>query len=356
MRVLVTGGLGFIGTCVVQCLVAAGHDVRILDSLRPDVHKAASAPHRTDAEVLVADLRDAAAVDRALGGVEAVVHLAAKVGLGVDAADLPDYAGSNDLGTAELLAGMARAGTPHLTLASSMVVYGEGLGRCPEHGCVRPGARSAQALRAGTFEAPCPVCGRPLGPLLVAEDAPIDPRNAYASSKFAQEMYAGNWARLTGGTLAVLRYHNVYGPGLPRDTPYAGVAALFLSALRRGVAPRVFEDGGQRRDFVHVADVAAATVAATVAAPPAQSTVRAFNIGSGVVRTVGELATALAAAVGGPQPVVTGQFRLGDVRHITADSTRARTELRWRPQVDFGTGMAELAGVTELRPLPAAGR
>ena len=143
--------------------------------------------------------------------------------------------------------------------------------------------------------------------------------------------------------MAALRYHNVYGPGMPRDTPYAGVAAIFSSALRAGRPPRVFEDGGQRRDFVHVADVAAATVAAAEHQLPAGQ-LRAFNVGSGTPRTVGELATALARALGGPAPVVTGEFRLGDVRHITADSSRARAELGWQPRREFEAGMAELAG------------
>jgi dTDP-L-rhamnose 4-epimerase len=287
-------------------------------------------------------VRDAIALDRALVGVEAVLHLAAKVGLGVDVGDLPDYASSNDAGTAELLAAMARAGVPHLTLASSMVVYGEGIGLCPEHGKVAPAPRTEAALSAGKFDPPCPVCGRALDVALVGEDAPLDPRNAYASSKVAQEFYANNWARVTGGSAVFLRYHNVYGPGMPANTPYAGVAAIFASALRRGEAPRVFEDGAQRRDFVHVRDVAAATV---LACEKHREGVRAFNVGSGTPRTVGEMANALSSALKGPGPVVTGQYRLGDVRHITADSSRLRRELGWAPQIDFVDGMRELAEI-----------
>ena len=279
-------------------------------------------------------------LDRALLGVEAVVHLAAKVGLGVDVSDIPDYASSNDVGTAELLAAMARAGVKRLTLASSMVVYGEGVGLCPEHGPVRPGPRVETALAAGSFEPPCPICGRSLRTKLVDESTPLDPRNAYATSKVAQEFYASNWARVTGGSVAALRYHNVYGPGMPRDTPYAGVAAIFTSALRRGEAPKVFEDGGQRRDFVHVRDVAAATV---LACEKHANGVRAFNVGSGTPRTVGDMAAALAHALNGPLPTVTGHYRLGDVRHITADSARLRSELVWKPQVDFSDGMIEMA-------------
>jgi len=340
MRVLLTGGAGFIGRHVLRALAARGHAVRVLDSLRPDVHGEGATKSIEGAELMVADVRDAAAIDAALRGVDAVVHLAAKVGLGVAVGDMPDYASSNDAGTAELLAGMARADVGRLTLASSMVVYGEGLGRCPEHGEVRPAARVEAQLKAGQFEPPCPVCGKPLQSALVDERAPLDPRNAYATSKVAQEFYAANWARVTGGAVAALRYHNVYGPGMPRDTPYAGVAAIFTSALRNGQAPQMFEDGQQRRDFVHVRDVAAATV---LACERHAAGVRAFNVGSGTPRSVGEMAAALARALHGPPPVVTAHYRLGDVRHITADSSRLRGELGWRPQVDFADGMAELA-------------
>jgi dTDP-L-rhamnose 4-epimerase len=311
-----------------------------LDSLRKDVHSCEKSEPSAPGSFIHADVRDAEAMDRALKGVEAVIHLAAKVGLGVDVGDLPDYASSNDVGTAELLAAMARAGVRRLTLASSMVVYGEGFGMCESHGAVVPAPRSESALASGKFEPPCPICGSVLATMLVNEEAPFDPRNAYATSKVAQEYYCRNWSRSTGGSVAALRYHNVYGPGMPRDTPYAGVAAIFTSALRKGDAPKVFEDGRQRRDFVHVRDVASATVAAC---EQHHEGVRAFNVGSGTPRTVGEMAAALAKALNGKSPVVTGQFRLGDVRNITADSSRLRNELSWQPGVDFETGMRELA-------------
>ena len=340
MKVLLTGGAGFIGRHVLRELLGRGHEVRVLDSMRNDVHGAGNWRPDDGVELTVGDVRDPAVIAQALVGVEAVLHLAAKVGLGVDIGDLPDYASSNDVGTAQLLAAMARQGVMRLTLASSMVVYGEGVGHCVEHGAVTPGPRTEKALAAGKFEPPCPHCARPLAVALVSETAPLDPRNAYATSKVAQEFYAGNWSRVTGGAVAALRYHNVYGPGMPRDTPYAGVAAIFVSALRQGEAPKVFEDGGQRRDFVHVRDVAAATV---LACENHTSGARAFNVGSGVPRTVGEMAGALSQALKGPRPAVTGQYRLGDVRHITADSSRLRGELNWRPQVEFTDGMAELA-------------
>ena len=341
MRILVTGGAGFIGQHVVRGLMARNHDVRLLDSLRPDVHGADSDwQPPSGVELQRGDVRNAAIVDQALGGIDAVIHLAAKVGLGVDVGDLPDYASSNDVGTAELLAGMARAGILRLTLASSMVVYGEGEAICPEHGSVRPAPRLEASLAAGDYEPPCPHCGRPLAVKLVDEETPFDPRNAYATSKVAQEFYASNWARVTGGSVAAMRYHNVYGPGMPKDTPYAGVAAIFLSALRRNVAPMVFEDGGQRRDFIHVRDIAAATI---YACEQHVAGVRAFNVGSGTPRTVGQMAEALAKALNGPMPVVTGRYRLGDVRHITADSSRLVAELGWATSMSFEDGMTELS-------------
>ncbi|CAL9286865.1 dTDP-L-rhamnose 4-epimerase [Streptomyces sp. SudanB66_2053] len=323
---LVTGGAGFIGSHVVTALRERGHDPVVFD-VRSDP---------------AADVRAPDAVRAALVGVDAVCHQAAMVGLGTGFADAPEYVSRNDLGTAVLLTAMAEAGVGRLVLAGSMVVYGEGRYVCAEHGVVRPGPRAEADLAAGRFEPPCPVCGAALAPGLVAEDAPADPRNVYATTKLAQEHLAAAWARVTGGSAVSLRYHNVYGPGMPRDTPYAGVASFFRSALARGEAPRVFEDGDQRRDFVHVRDVASANVAALEADPRA-GVLTAYNTGSGIPHTVGDLAHALAEAHGGPSPVVTGEFRLGDVRHITADSARLRAELGWKPEITFEEGMREFA-------------
>ncbi len=350
MLVLVTGGAGFIGSRITGGLLAAGHGVRVLDALLPAAHRVDPGPPPAGAEFVRADVRDREAVDRALNGVDAVCHQAAMVGLGKDFADAPDYVGCNDLGTAVLLAAMAARRVGRLVLAGSMVVYGEGRYTCDRHGTVRPGPREPAALAAGRFEPPCPVCGADLRPGLVTEDAPADPRNVYAATKLAQEHLAAAWARATGGTATSLRYHNVYGPGMPRDTPYAGVASLFRSALERGEAPRVFEDGGQRRDFVHVADVAGANLAA-LAAPGSPGASRAYNVGSGTPHTIGEAATELAALRGGPEPVVTGDYRLGDVRHVTASSAAIRADLGWSARIGFAEGMAEFA----TAPLRATG-
>ncbi|MDJ0351042.1 NAD-dependent epimerase/dehydratase family protein [Cryobacterium sp. PH29-G1] len=418
-HLLITGGAGFIGSAIVDAALARGYRVRVLDSLRADVHGIAPAPAslsvpgpgpdtgpriehgpafraraRNSAaaaaaagldprvEFVLGDVTDPATVERALENIDLVCHQAAKVGLGVDFADAPDYVHSNEVGTAVLLAAMAARGIRRLVLASSMVVYGEGSYRGP-NGFTRPGPRRASDLDAGRFDPLDLATGWPLEPVLVSETDPLDPRNVYASSKLGQEYLATAWARSTGGRVAALRYHNVYGPGMPQNTPYAGVASLFRSAIERGEAPRVYEDGRQRRDFVHVRDIAAANIVALdftapdfraptvsarsftapngeapdIAAGDASNTAatdsgtfRAFNVGSGIVHTIGDMATALAAAAGGPPPVVTGQYRLGDVRHITASSERLRQELGWSAQVSFADGMREFA----TAPLRAA--
>ena len=352
MTLLITGGAGFIGGAIVDAALAAGHVVRVLDSLRADVHGPRPAGAGTGdgrpvdldprAEFLLGDVRDAQVVARALDGVEIVCHQAAKVGLGVDFADAPDYVDSNDHGTAILLAGMAAAGIGRLVVASSMVVYGEGSYRGAS-GPTRPAPRRATDLDAGRFD-PLDADGSPLTTELISEDAPLDPRNVYAATKLAQEYLTTSWARSTGGVAAALRYHNVYGPRMPQNTPYAGVASLFRSSLERGEAPRVFEDGGQRRDFVHVRDVAAANLAAISWTRDADAGIfRPFNVGSGTVHTIGEMAAALSRHAGGPAPVVTGEYRLGDVRHITASSARLVSELGWAPSLSFDEGMREFA-------------
>jgi dTDP-L-rhamnose 4-epimerase len=345
MRVLITGAAGFIGSHILDSARGLGHEVRGYDSLTPAVHDGRPGYLPDDVELVVADVRDAAAVRRALAGVDVVCHQAALVGLGVDLADLPAYSDVNVTGTAILLNEMGRAGVQRLVLASSMVVYGEGAYDCARHGRVRPAPRAREDLTAGRFEPRCPRCGQELQTTTISEDVPLDPRNAYAASKLAQEHLAASWARLTDGQVIALRYHNVYGPRMPRDTPYSGVAAIFRSALENGVAPRVFEDGRQRRDFVHVADVAAANLLAVdaTASGPAGG-LRPFNVASGHPHTVGEMAGALAGEFGGGLvPDVTGEFRLGDVRHIVASPAAAEQELGFGAQVSFADGVREFA-------------
>jgi dTDP-L-rhamnose 4-epimerase len=339
--ILVTGGAGFIGSHIVDLLLADGHEVRVLDLLLPSAHRVRPEIH-PDVEFVEGDVRDAAVLAAALADVDAVCHQAAMVGLGADILDLPDYVSHNDLGTAVLLGELAlRRFDGRVVVASSMVVYGEGRYRCAQHGLVSPGPRELQALSAGQFEVACPTCGAELAPESVPETAPLEPRNVYAATKLHQEHLGAAFSRETGVPVTALRYHNVYGPRMPRDTPYAGVASIFRSALESGQAPRVFEDGGQLRDFVHVRDVARANLLALTAPTPVPG---AFNIGSGHPRSILDMAEGLSEAFEGElAPVVTGDFRLGDVRHVFACTDLARDALGFVAEEAFADGMTEFA-------------
>lgn len=331
MKVLLTGSAGFIGTAIGSALDTAGDEVVRVDMMLAQAHALQEPP----ADTHRVDVRDGAALGELLRGVDVVCHQAALVGAGVRVADLPDYATHNDFGTAVLLAAMHESGVDRLVLASSMVVYGEGRYTCAEHGGQVPGPRARAALDAGDFDNHCPHCGAPLGWELVDEGARLDPRSAYAASKLAQEHYTSSWARQANGAAIALRYHNVYGPGMPRDTPYSGVAAMFRSSIERGDPPRVFEDGGQMRDFVHVDDVAQANLAALralVDAPPGALT--PYNVCSGRPVSIREVADRVVEGTGSDlAPDVTGQYRIGDVRHVVASPRRARDDLGFSSSV-----------------------
>jgi dTDP-L-rhamnose 4-epimerase len=337
MLVLVTGAAGFIGSQVVDALSAAGHDVRGVDALLPTAH---GSPSELPGGTVHGDLRDPDVARAAAHGVDAVVHHAAMVGLGTNVGDIDAYVSHNALGTAVLLRALAeRSFAGRIVLASSMVVYGEGGYVCARHGTVRPGPRRIEDLAARRFEPSCPQCARPLDPVPVTEDAPLDPRSIYAATKVHQEHLVACYARESDGVGATaLRYHNVYGPRMPRDTPYAGVAAVFRSALEHGRDPRVFEDGAQLRDFVAVEDVARATVLALDGRPGA------YNVGTGRPRPLLDMARALAAAHSSPAaPRVTGEFRRGDVRHVFAATDRAASALGYRGRTTVEEGMRHSA-------------
>lgn len=341
MRVLVTGGAGFIGGAICRHLAARGDQVVVLDSLA--AHKEPPAHLPDSVELIVGDLADDDALRDAVAGVDAVCHQAARVGLGVDFDDVTAYVADNDAGTANLLRALwRRSFTGRLVVASSMVVYGEGRYRCPEHGDVRAEPRRTADLDAGRFEPRCPRCGAALAWAPVPEDAPLDPRNVYAATKVHTEHLSTLYGRESGARVCALRYHNVYGPHMPRDTPYAGVAAIFRSALEAGKAPRVFEDGAQTRDFVHVDDVARANLLAldaVVDAPVGAAT--AYNVCSGLPVSILDVARLVAGD--GPDPIVTGEYRLGDVRHIVASPERARRELGFGAEIGPEDGLARFA-------------
>ncbi|WP_405151103.1 NAD-dependent epimerase/dehydratase family protein [Nocardia salmonicida] len=348
MRVLLTGAAGFIGSHVRRTLESSGHEVIAIDLMLAAAH-GSEAPTPVGLERV--DVRDPEALDTHLSGVEVVCHQAAVVGAGVSAQDAPAYASHNDFGTAVLLAAMARAQCRRLVLASSMVVYGEGRYRTADADLFVPPPRAVTDLERGRFDHRDPRSGEPLGWLPVGEDTALRPRSLYAASKVAQEHYAAAWATATDSTVTALRYHNVYGPDMPRDTPYSGVAAIFRSSLEAGQAPRVFEDGRQVRDFVHVHDIAAANLAAV---ETQLGGFVALNIASGQPITIGEVAQVLAAAHDGRTPVVTGQYRPGDVRHIVASPDRARLLLDFTATITPEQGLAEFA-LSPLRAVASAG-
>ncbi len=352
VRVIVTGGAGFVGSHLVDRLCDSGHEVLVVDNLDPAAHDGRPEWVHPGARYFWQDIRDTGLWTRLLDGTDAVSHQAAKVGLGVDLGDIRDYVSANDDGTASMLWAMHRTGwRGRLVLASSMVVYGEGAYACTAHGPVRPAPRRVADLEAGAFEPRCPHCGSALEPGLVAETARTDPRNVYAATKLHQEHLCAAWGREHDAPVCALRYHNVYGPRMPRDTPYAGVASVFRSQLAGGGAPQVFEDGGQRRDFVHVEDVARANVAALTVDRGHDGP---LNVASGMPRTLLDMARVLSAADGrGVEPEVTGRFRLGDVRHVVADPAAARTAIGFTAAVTPEEGLARFATDVLRRP-PAA--
>jgi len=343
VKVLVTGGAGFIGSHIVDALIEAGAQVRVIDNLHPSAHRDVPQYLNSRAEFLRMDLADEDAAAQVVEEMDAVCHQASMVGLGQSFDDVTDYVKNNDGGTACLLRAMYRTGfTGRLVLASSMVVYGQGLWRCAEHELVRPAPRVPADLERGLFDPRCSECRGVLKPQRITEAMPVDPVNVYAATKLHQEHLCFIFGRETGVPVAALRYHNVYGPRLPRDTPYAGVASIFRSLLEAGMPPRVFEDGNQQRDFIHVRDVAHANLRCLLAdrAPSG-----AFNVATGEAHSVGEMAGLLAAAFGpdAPSPQVTGDFRAGDVRHVVASPERANRDLDWHAGVSFEVGMKEFS-------------
>lgn len=343
MRILVTGGLGFIGSHIIDDLVEAGHEVLCIDSLSPAAHACEPGYANPRVEYHRIWLSDVDEVARVCRGVDAVSHQAARVGLGSDFADITAYVADNSLATAVLFRALHQVGfAGRVVQASSMVVYGEGGYTCPQHGSVRPGPRAIADLRAGRFEPGCPHCGAQLTPRLVDESQALDPRNVYAATKVNQEHLGHTFAAATGSDVVSLRYHNVYGPRMPRDTPYAGVASIVRSACEAGVAPRVFEDGQQRRDFVHVSDVARANHLALTAEGPIAG---AYNVASNHVCTISRMAAAVSSGVGAgsPAPHITAEFRIGDVRHITASPDLARDRFGFVAAIDPETGLRDFA-------------
>jgi dTDP-L-rhamnose 4-epimerase len=340
-RVLVTGGAGFIGSHVADELLRAGYTVRVYDNLSPQVHPTGSRPAylNPDVELVLGDIRDSDGVGKALSGVDAVIHFAAAVGVGQSMYEIAAYTAINDLGTAVLLEALAKKPVERLVCASSMSIYGEGLARRESGEIVSPPERSLDQLRRGAWELE-DEDGAPLSPLPTPETKIPSLSSVYALGKFVQERMSLIAAQAYGIPCIALRFFNVYGPYQALSNPYTGVLAIFAARLLHDRPPLIFEDGQQRRDFVHVGDIARACRLAL------ESRERgAFNVGSGVSRTITSIAEDLARVMGKEsiRPHVTGKYRAGDIRHCYADISSVQAVLGFKPEIDFAHGLEELA-------------
>jgi dTDP-L-rhamnose 4-epimerase len=343
-RILLTGGAGFIGSHVTDLLLASGYDVRVLDNLTPQVHGPdATRPDylNTDAECVVGDVRDADAVCRALRDVDAVVHLAASVGVGQSMYDIAAYVDVNEGGTAVLLEALSKRPVARLVVASSMSVYGEGLACTKDGDQVDPHPRATGQLQRGLWEL-TDEDGDALIPMPTPETKRPSLSSVYALNKYAQEQMALIVGKAYGIDTVALRFFNVYGTRQALSNPYTGVLAIFASRLLNDRPPLVFEDGLQRRDFVHVRDVAQSVKAAVETERIASGV---FNVGSGISRNILSIAEDLARIIGKPhvKPHVTGKYRAGDIRHCFSDIGLAKSELGFAPTIAFDEGLAELA-------------
>lgn len=351
-RVLITGGAGFIGGHVAERLLEAGYAVRILDRFVPQVHGGAAGltalplAVRGHAELMTGDVRSASVLRRALAGIEAVVHLAAAVGVGQSMYRIADYCAANLQGTAALLqAVLQRQAGPHsqpvrtLLVASSMSVYGEGAYRCEQCGPVSVAGRQRAQMARGDWEPRCPGCGGVAQPKPTREDKAAAPQSIYAITKLAQEQMVRCFGQAYGIPAVALRFFNVYGARQALTNPYTGVAALFSIRLLAGQPVEVYEDGAQRRDFIDVRDVAEACRVALASGHSGT-----YNIASGQPVTIAGLAAELAAAVGRPLRLERHQhYRMGDVRHCIADIAAAQSELGFTPRIARRDGLAALA-------------
>ncbi|MGE5442816.1 MAG: NAD-dependent epimerase/dehydratase family protein [Bacteroidota bacterium] len=343
MHVVVTGGAGFIGSHLADELFDYGYTVRVLDNLDPQVHRTRQRPAylRPGVELVVGDVRDLACVRRCLRGADAVVHLAAKVGVGQSMYEIGTYSSVNEVGTATLLQAMIGLPVRKLLVASSMSIYGEGLMSDERGRPVETIERTADDLRRGEWD-PKDAAGRFLRPLPTPEDKRPILNSVYALGKFAQERMCLITGRAYGIETTALRFFNVYGPRQALSNPYTGVIAIFAARLLNSQPPLVFEDGEQRRDFVHVRDVARAC---RLALETGKGTGQAINIGSGNSISIIEIAEKLIEALRlghEVRPQITGQFRVGDIRHCFADVGRARRVLGFEAKVRFDEGLREL--------------
>lgn len=345
MNILITGGAGFIGSRLALKLAAQGHAVTVLDNLSPQIHgENAGFPEVLKGVVtcVKGDVRDRATVAGLVVDAEVIVNLAAETGTGQSMYAVEHYDRVNMGGTAllfDILVNERPKALKKIVVASSRATYGEGQYRCAAHGTVYPAARTAAAMTEGQFEPVCPVCAAIVTVEPTKEETPFAPSSFYGLTKQMQEQMTLLFAQALKLDAFALRYQNVYGPGQSLSNPYTGILAVFSNLARKGDGIAVFEDGLESRDFVFVDDVVDATA---LAIAPEATGIHALNIGSGVRTSVMEVAERVNTYFGGKSTIrVTGDFRVGDIRHNVADLTKARTLLGFEPKVGFGEGLTQ---------------
>ena len=348
MRILVTGGAGFIGSHTVDALLSKGHEVRVYDNLDPQVHGARTSgfklPDYFDAraEFIYGDVRDRQALKSALEGVEGIFHLAAAVGVSQSMYEVQKYVEANTLGAAVLLDLLVnhKHQVQKVVVASSMSIYGEGQYLCEQHGDVFPSLRSEGQLKARDWEMRCPYCSETVNPVPTSEAKPLFPTSIYAITKRDHEEMFLTIGRAYNIPTTALRYFNAYGPRQALSNPYTGVAAIFSSRFLNQKEPIVFEDGRQSRDFIHVSDIGQANL---LAFEREAANYEVFNVGSGAQTSILDVAELLGKLLApGINLQVVGQFRQGDIRHCFADISKIRDRLDFSPRVDLKDGIGEL--------------
>lgn len=343
MKILVTGGCGFIGSHLVDRLVTDGHEVRVLDSLEYQVHEGKIPDYlNPGAEYIFGDIRDEEILRRVIADVDVIFHQAAAIGVGQSMYEIKKYTDINIMGTAKLLDVLVNENhhVSKLIVASSMSIYGEGAYRCDDCGVVYPRLRASEQLKNKDWEVKCPRCQRPAERMATSEDKPSFPTSVYAITKRDQEEMCLIIGKAYGLPTVALRYFNVYGPRQSLNNPYTGVAAIFSSRVKNDKQPLIFEDGLQSRDFIDVKDVVQANL---LAMGRDEANYEVFNVGTGKPTSILDIADLLIELYGKElKPEVVNKYRTGDIRHCYADISKIR-KLGFEPRGDLEQGMRELA-------------
>jgi len=344
MKILVTGGAGFIGSHITDALIERGHSVRVYDSLTPQVHTQQGIPEylNEEAEFIDADIRDGDALKKAIKDVEVIFHEASAVGVGQSMYQIHHYTDVNALGTANLLDILAneKHSVGKLIIAASMSEYGEGAYECEDCGIVYPTHRDAEQLRQRQWEMLCSNCSRTTVPVATSEDKPLNPTSIYAISKQIQEQMCLCACQAYDIPVVALRYFNIYGTRQSLSNPYTGVMAIFSSRILNNNAPLIFEDGLQSRDFVHVSDIVQANL---LAMENDEANGQIFNVGTGQAVTILGIAEELISAMDSDlKPEIANKFRAGDIRHCFADISKIQSVLGYEPTVTLDAGIEEL--------------